>query len=72
MNKVSYTCGIYERIEGEQAGNVELSLEEQEVIWKEAQRFGLKVASHAIESWWNIKSIRATVTIEHGHLLDAN
>ncbi|WP_175502127.1 hypothetical protein [Cytobacillus oceanisediminis] len=42
MNKVSYTCWIYEIIEGEQSGNVELSLEEQEVILKEAQRFGLK------------------------------
>lgn len=36
--------------EGEQVGKAELSFEEQVVICKEAHRFGLKVASHAIGS----------------------
>ncbi|MCS0789919.1 amidohydrolase family protein [Cytobacillus firmus] len=69
--KVSSTGGVYGRIEGEQVGNSELSLEEQEVICKEAHRFGLKVASHAIGRDGILNSIRAGVdTIEHGHFLD--
>lgn len=69
--KVSSTGGVYGRIEGEQVGNVELSLEEQEVICREAHRFGLKVASHAIGRDGILNSIRAGVdTIEHGHFLD--
>ncbi|USK37108.1 amidohydrolase family protein [Cytobacillus firmus] len=69
--KVSATGGVYGRIEGEQVGNAELSLEEQEVICKEAHRFGLKVASHAIGRDGILNSILAGVdTIEHGHFLD--
>ncbi|MFE4523733.1 hypothetical protein ACFRCQ_16735 [Cytobacillus firmus] len=55
----------------EQVGHAELSLEEQEVIRKEAHRFGLKVASHAIGRDGILNSILAGVdTIEHGHFLD--
>lgn len=69
--KVSSTGGVYGRIEGEQVGNAELSLEEQEVICNEAHRFGLKVASHAIGRDGIHNSILAGVdTIEHGHFLD--
>ncbi|EWG10914.1 metal-dependent hydrolase family protein [Cytobacillus firmus] len=69
--KVSATGGVYGRIEGEQVGNAELSLEEQEVICNEAHRFGLKVASHAIGRDGILNSILAGVdTIEHGHFLD--
>lgn len=69
--KVSSTGGVYGRIEGEHVGNAELSLEEQEVICKEAHRFGLKVASHAIGRDGIRHSILAGVdTIEHGHFLD--
>ncbi|KAF0824958.1 aryldialkylphosphatase [Cytobacillus firmus] len=69
--KVSATGGVYGRIEGEQVGHAELSLEEQEVIRKEAHRFGLKVASHAIGRDGILNSILAGVdTIEHGHFLD--
>jgi imidazolonepropionase-like amidohydrolase len=69
--KVSSTGGVYGRIEGEQVGNAELSLEEQEVICKEAHRFGLKVASHAIGRDGIYNSVCAGVdTIEHGHFLD--
>lgn len=69
--KVSATGGVYGRIEGEQVGNAELSLEEQEVICKEAHRFGLKVASHAIGRDGILNSILAGVdTIEHGHYMD--
>ncbi|WP_197249599.1 metal-dependent hydrolase family protein [Cytobacillus firmus] len=69
--KVSATGGVYGRIEGEQVGNAELSMEEQEVICKEAHRFGLKVASHAIGRDGILNSILAGVdTIEHGHYMD--
>ncbi|WP_342025535.1 amidohydrolase family protein [Cytobacillus pseudoceanisediminis] len=69
--KVSSTGGVYGRIEGEQVGNAELSLEEQEVICNEAHRFGLKVVSHAIGRDGIHNSILAGVdTIEHGHFLD--
>ncbi|MCU1806340.1 amidohydrolase family protein [Cytobacillus firmus] len=69
--KVSATGGVYGRIEGEQVGHAELSLEEQKVICKEAHRFGLKVASHAIGREGILNSILAGVdTIEHGHFLD--
>lgn len=69
--KVSSTGGVYGRIEGEQVGNAELSLEEQEVICNEAHRFSLKVASHAIGRDGIHNSILAGVdTIEHGHFLD--
>ena len=69
--KVSATGGVYGRTEGEKVENAELSKEEISVVCKEAHRFGLKVASHAIgrEGIWN--SIEAGVdTIEHGHFLD--
>ncbi|WP_057765424.1 metal-dependent hydrolase family protein [Cytobacillus praedii] len=69
--KVSATGGVYGRTEGEEVGNAELSLEEQQVICEEAHRFGLKVASHAIGSEGIYHSIIAGVdTIEHGHFLD--
>ncbi|HWO76452.1 MAG TPA: amidohydrolase family protein [Bacillus sp. (in: firmicutes)] len=69
--KVSATGGVYGRTEGEEVGNAELSLEELQVICKEAHRFGLKVTSHAIGREGIYNSILAGVdTIEHGHFLD--
>jgi imidazolonepropionase-like amidohydrolase len=69
--KVSATGGVYGRTDGEEVGNAELSLEEQQVICEEAHRFGLKVASHAIGREGIYNSIIAGVdTIEHGHFLD--
>jgi imidazolonepropionase-like amidohydrolase len=69
--KVSATGGVYGRSEGEDASHSELRLEELTVICKEAHRFGLKVASHAIGREGILNSILAGVdTIEHGHYMD--
>ncbi len=69
--KVSATGGVYGRTDGEEVGNAELSMEEQQVICHEAHKFGLKVASHAIGREGIYNSILAGVdTIEHGHYLD--
>lgn len=69
--KLSSTGGVYGRTEGEEVGNVELNMEEQQVICEEAHKFGLKVASHAIGREGIYNAIQAGVdTIEHGHFLD--
>lgn len=69
--KVSASGGVYGRSEGESAGQSELSLEELTVICKEAHKFGLSVASHAIGRESIKNSILAGVdTIEHGHYMD--
>lgn len=69
--KVSATGGVYGRTEGEDAGNSELGLDELTIICREAHKFGLKVASHAIGREGILNSILAGVdTIEHGHYMD--
>ena len=68
--KISATGGVYGRLEGEDVGTTELNRDEIEVICKEAHKFGLKVAAHAIseEGIWNC--LEAGIdTIEHGHFL---
>ena len=68
--KISATGGVYGRLEGEDVGTAELNRDEIEVICREAHKFGLKVAAHAIseEGIWNC--LEAGIdTIEHGHFL---
>jgi imidazolonepropionase-like amidohydrolase len=67
--KVSATGGVYGRTEGEAAGQSELTFEEMEAIAREAHRFGLKVAAHAIGTEGVNDAVRAGIdTIEHGIL----
>ncbi|MBM7714865.1 amidohydrolase family protein [Siminovitchia sp. FSL H7-0308] len=69
--KVSATGGVYGRSKGEVAERSELTYEELKIICEEANRFDLKVASHAIGREGIINSINAGVdSIEHGHYID--
>ena len=68
--KLAATGGVYGRPEGEDVGQTELSLEELTAAVREAHRFGLKVAAHAL----GIEGIRNAVlagvdTVEHGNFL---
>ncbi len=68
--KLSATGGVYGRASGEDVGQAELSREEIEVICREAHRFGLKVAAHAIGEQGIANAVHGGVdTIEHGHFL---
>lgn len=67
--KVSATGGVYGRTEGETVGQSELTFEEMEAIAREAHRFGLKVAAHAIGTDGVYDAVQAGIdTIEHGIL----
>lgn len=68
--KISATGGVYGQQEGEDVGTAELTRDEIAVICREAHRFGLKVAAHAISEAGIWNCIEAGVdTIEHGHYL---
>ncbi|MCM8748429.1 amidohydrolase family protein [Thermomicrobiaceae bacterium CFH 74404] len=65
--KVAATGGVYGRPEGEEVGQSELTEEELAVAAREAHRFGLRVAAHAIGADGIGNAVRAGVdTIEHG------
>lgn len=68
--KISATGGVYGRLEGESVESVELTAEEIGVICREAHRFDLKVAAHAIseKGIWNCIE-QGVDTIEHGHFM---
>lgn len=69
--KIAATGGVYGRTEGEAVGQSELTFEEMEAIAKEAHRFGLKVAAHALGTEGVADAVRAGIdTIEHGILAD--
>src|SRR5262249_45374031 len=68
--KISATGGVYGRASGEDVGQAELTSEEIEVICREARRFGLKVAAHAIGEEGIANAVHGGIdTIEHGHFL---
>jgi imidazolonepropionase-like amidohydrolase len=68
--KVAATGGVYGRPEGEEIGQCELTEEELSVAAREAHRFGLRVAAHALGSEGIANAVRAGVdTIEHGIFL---
>ena len=68
--KISATGGVYGRTSGEDVGQAELTREEIEVICREAHRFGLKVAAHAIGEEGIANAVHGGIdTIEHGHFL---
>ena len=67
--KIAATGGVYGRTEGEAVGQSELSFDEMHVIVREAHRFGLQVAAHALGTEGTADAVRAGVdTIEHGIL----
>ena len=68
--KVAASGGVYGRPEGESVVQSELTEEELTVAAKEAHRFGLRVAAHALGSDGIGNALRAGVdTIEHGIFL---
>jgi imidazolonepropionase-like amidohydrolase len=69
--KLAATGGVYGRAEGEDVGHAELSAEELAVAIREAHRFGLKVAAHAVghEGIGNCL-IAGVDLIQHGILAD--
>ena len=68
--KVAATGGVYGRPEGEEIGQCELTEEELSVAAREAHRFGLRVAAHALGAEGIASAVRAGVdTIEHGIFL---
>jgi imidazolonepropionase-like amidohydrolase len=70
--KLSATGGVYGRTSGEDVGQAELSQGEIEVICREAHRFGLKVAAHAIGEEGIANAVHGGIdTIEHGHFVTA-
>ena len=68
--KLSATGGVYGRAVGEAVGQAELNREEIAAICREAHKFGLKVAAHAIGEAGIANAVHGGVdTIEHGHFL---
>jgi imidazolonepropionase-like amidohydrolase len=68
--KLSVTGGAYGRTEGEAVGHCELNFDEIEVACREAHKFGVKVAAHAIGEEGIRNAVSGGVdTIEHGHFL---
>lgn len=68
--KLSATGGVYGRTSGEDVGQAELSRDEIEAICREAHRFGLQVAAHAIGEEGIANAVHSGVdTIEHGHFI---
>jgi imidazolonepropionase-like amidohydrolase len=68
--KVAATGGVYGRPNGEAIGQTELTYEELAAAAREAHRFGLRVAAHALGSEGILNAVRAGIdTIEHGTFL---
>lgn len=68
--KLAATGGVYGRSEGEDVGQTELTLDELTAAVKEAHRFGLKVAAHALGADGIRNAVLAGVdTVEHGNFL---
>jgi len=68
--KLAATGGVYGRSEGEDVGQTELTLEELSAAVREAHRFGLKVAAHALGTEGIHNAVLAGVdTVEHGNFL---
>lgn len=68
--KVAATGGVYGRPDGEDVGQPELTLEELTAAVREAHRFGLRVAAHALGTEGIRNAVLANVdTIEHGNFL---
>ena len=68
--KLSATGGVYGRAVGEAVGQAELDREEIAAICREAHKFGLRVAAHAIGEAGIANAVHGGVdTIEHGHFL---
>ena len=69
--KLAATGGVYGRAEGEEVGHAELSAEELAVAVREAHRFGLKVAAHAVGHEGIANCLAAGVDlIHHGIMAD--
>lgn len=69
--KVAATGGVYGRPDGEDVGQTELTLEELTAAVREAHRFGLKVAAHALGTEGIRNAVLAGVdTVEHGNFLN--
>lgn len=69
--KVSATGGVYGQAVGEEPGVSELTSEELNAIVDEANRFGLRVAAHAVGTEGIRNAVDAGVdTVEHGNLMD--
>ena len=69
--KLAATGGVYGRAEGEEVGHAELSAEELAVAVREAHRFGLKVAAHAVGHEGIANCLVAGVDlIHHGIMAD--
>ena len=68
--KLSATGGVYGRAVGEEVGQAELDRDEIAAICREAHKFGLKVAAHAIGEAGIANAVHGGVdTVEHGHFL---
>lgn len=68
--KLAATGGVYGRPEGEDVGQTELNLDELTAAVREAHRFGLKVAAHALGTEGIRNAVLAGVdTVEHGNFL---
>ena len=68
--KLAATGGVYGRSEGEDVGQTELTLDELSAAVREAHRFGLKVAAHALGTEGIHNAVLAGVdTVEHGNFL---
>jgi imidazolonepropionase-like amidohydrolase len=68
--KLAATGGVYGRSEGEDVGQTELTLDEITAAVREAHRFGLKVAAHALGTEGIRNAVLAGVdTVEHGNFL---
>ena len=69
--KLAATGGVYGRSEGEEIGHAEMSAEELAVAVREAHRFGLKVAAHAVGHEGIANCLTAGVDlIQHGIMAD--
>lgn len=68
--KLCATGGVYGRTEGEEVGHVELNRDEIEVACREAHKFGLRTAAHAIGEEGIANAVYGGIdSIEHGHYL---
>lgn len=68
--KVAATGGVYGRAHGEAIGQSELTYEELAAAAREAHRFGLRVAAHALGTEGIRNAVLAGIdTIEHGTFL---